>query len=103
MKCIILLLSLCTTVQLVEGQCPSSMECRPYQQCPGFVEQRKRLVLTLTKGTDEHTSLHTRLRSQVCNNDPLKVCCDTGKPLYSIGSGVLDNYVFNSFGTILYL
>ena len=94
MKCLILLLSLCTMVQPAERQCPSSTECLLYQQCPDFLQQRERLQ-TLTRGTDQHTSLWATLKSQVCNDEPRKVCCDIGTEISgSIGSTEPHEYPF---------
>ena len=76
MKCVILVLALCTQGQPVVSQCPASLQCRVNDQCPDFLLKNERLK-TLTKGTTQHTSLKASLRALVCNRAERKVCCKT--------------------------
>jgi len=55
--------------------CSLGQVCVPQDQCPSFVEEKKKLI-TLERGSEEHRSILKKLNERVCDKDSKTVCCE---------------------------
>ena len=55
--------------------CGLGEECTPQDECPSFLEERKKLG-TLSRGTTGYTALLEKIKARICDKATKTVCCE---------------------------
>ena len=62
-----------------ENRCEAGQDCVPADSCERFRAEKEKLN-RLSQGSDQWKTLLEKLKSQVCNKEEKKICCDLPSP-----------------------